>query len=117
MSAAIQLTFEQRANRQICTKFTAEEYLKLQEICVERGQKAQDFIRSCIFNGPEHRPLMEAKICQKIYTELNRMGVNINQISRHMNSGIRKDWYDSFDSIARDVLEMKLLLGRHNVRA
>ncbi len=75
----------------------SEEQLKeVETLALERGEKIQDFVKSCIFNEGNKRPIMSKDSCKEVVAQLRKIGNNFNQITKQMNSGFRRNWYDSF---------------------
>ena len=58
----------------------------LDELAEKSGLSLSNTIRACI-NGTELRERQSAEI-KDLYTEINRIGTNINQIARKINAGI-----------------------------
>ena len=64
---------------------TKEEREHLDHLSRESGLSLSDTVRACI-SGTEIRQRQGAEI-KNLYTEVNRIGNNINQIARSVNSG------------------------------
>ncbi len=101
-------------SKAICLKLSIEEYNQLEEVSKERGENIQTLIRKSVLNNSNLRPLMPSTDAKSHLTELRRIGNNINQISRMMNSGYRRDWYDSFENCV-DNLELLKKVFTKNV--
>ena len=65
---------------------TASERAHLDQLAKKSGLSLSNTIRACI-NGTEIRE-RQAPAIGKLYTEVNRIGTNINQIARRVNGGI-----------------------------
>ena len=65
---------------------TKEEREHLDQLSRESGLSLSDTVRACI-SGTEIRQRQGAEI-KDLYTEINRIGNNINQIARSVNAGI-----------------------------
>lgn len=70
----------------LSVRLTAEEREHLDRLARESGLSLSNVIRSCI-NRTEIRQRQPAEI-NDLYREINRIGVNINQIARSVNAGI-----------------------------
>ena len=73
----------QEKSKFLSVRLTAEEREHLDRLARESGLSLSNVIRSCI-NRTERQP---AEI-NDLYREINRIGVNINQIARSVNAGI-----------------------------
>ena len=104
-------------NRGIFLRLNEESMNKLQELSIEREENIQTVLRALVSaHGEELKPLMSIKVCNKVVRELNRIGNNMNQIAKHLNSGFRAGWYDSFDICAADISEIRQMLVNHVAR-
>ena len=70
----------------ITFRMTKEERTRLDHLTEQSGLSISDLVRSAL-NGVEIRQRQGAEIGQ-LYTEINRIGNNINQIARSVNAGI-----------------------------
>ena len=70
----------------ISFRVTVRERERLDRLAAEAGLTRSDFVRACV-SGKEIRQRQGAEIGQ-LYTEINRIGNNINQIARSVNAGI-----------------------------
>ena len=70
----------------LSVRLTKEEKQHLEQLAKQSGLTLSNTIRACI-NGTEIRQSQPAEI-GKLYTEVNRIGNNINQIARSVNAGI-----------------------------
>lgn len=76
----------QEKSKFLSVRLTAEEREHLDRLAKESGLSLSNVIRSCI-NRIEIRQRQPAEI-NDLYKEINRIGVNINQIARSVNAGI-----------------------------
>ena len=76
----------QEKSKFLSVRLTAEEREHLDRLAKESGLSLSNVIRSCI-NRTEIRQRQPAEI-NDLYKEINRIGVNINQIARSVNAGI-----------------------------
>lgn len=77
-----------KRSRRVNFRLTAHELKTLLELSVNCGLSPGAFIRERLFNGRFPKPL-PAKVDLSTYAELKKIGTNINQIARLMNSGYR----------------------------
>ena len=78
----------QEKSKFLSVRLTAEEREHLDRLARESGLSLSNVIRSCI-NRTEIRQRQPAEI-NDLYREINRIGVNINQIARSVNAGIAR---------------------------
>ena len=75
----------------IATKLTEEEARKVREIAEAKGITVSDFVRSRLLNLPipdrisPERLAKKLEEFRKLLYEVNKIGVNINQIARYCN--------------------------------
>lgn len=72
----------------ISARLTQAEYAKLQTVLAETGLTTSELVRK-LLNGCEVKQRRPQEL-GALYTEINRIGNNINQIARSVNAGIAK---------------------------
>ena len=72
----------------LSVRMTCAERAHLNQMAKKSGLSLSNTIRACI-NGTELRERQSAEI-KDLYTEINRIGTNINQIARSVNAGIAR---------------------------
>jgi hypothetical protein len=77
-------------NQNIKVRVTDEEKSQIENICYKNNIKISDFIRDCIFKREQKTIRIlsknEKEILQNIIFEINKIGININQIAYFFNS-------------------------------
>lgn len=71
----------------VCLNLTEEQYLALKDKSHNSGMTLSQFLRSIILLAPEKIENHEKNIKQLIY-EINKIGVNLNQVVHAVNAGI-----------------------------
>lgn len=71
---------------ELCLRLNTDEVQKLQTDAENSGLSRSAYLRRLIM-GAKIRP-RPPKELQELYTEINRIGNNINQIARSVNAGI-----------------------------
>ena len=105
-----------KANRNaVYLRFTDDEIAELKTASEERGEKIQSILKRAFFNGEVKRPIMNTKNSTMVVTELKRIGNNINQIAKHLNSGFRSGWNDSVERCSNELTEIRRALVSHVV--
>ncbi len=67
-----------------------EEFRMLAVMAEYYNTSGGEVIRACVFKPRSLKPVKPLLNCQA-YSELKRIGNNINQIARHLNSGMKED--------------------------
>ena len=78
---------EERRIVNFTIRLTTEEQRQLEQAAIACGRVPAVLIRDKVFKGRFPKPQM-AKIELQTYLELKKIGVNINQLARHANSGM-----------------------------
>lgn len=90
-------------NDRITFRVTKEERKKLQEMAKEFNVSESEFLRRQIRQRPSDYP--EIKILMgHLINEVNRVGVNINQIVKRNNAG----FYDEMDKVRLEAYMRKI---------
>ena len=72
--------------RVVPVRLSEEQYERLKRVCDKTGLTTSDIIRSAL-DGVHLKERPHSDI-GKLYTEINHIGNNINQIARKMNAGL-----------------------------
>lgn len=107
------MTGKKKREKRITLRLTEEEYRLLKDLALERGITVSDLIRKRIFRErlPQPAPLkFLGKIdeCRRLAYELNRIGVNLNQIARKVNKDKGIDLL-TLEALLRIEKELELL--------
>ena len=83
---------EKTRSQGVYVRMTTDEYQKVKELSETLGVSIAEIFRSKVFRGefPEFRRERLEKICEHLpvlIREVNRIGVNVNQIARYCNRG------------------------------
>jgi hypothetical protein len=63
------------------------------------------------------RVLLDATDRRVVFSELRRIGNNVNQIAKRMNSGFFEGWHPEFQTVANHLATLeRYLVGRHGLR-
>lgn len=84
-----------RRQRRISIRVTDDEYKQVEDAAVAKGLTVVSYAREHVVSAPQtrsrRRPHVDVAAFAKTYGELNRIGGNINQIARAVNSGDQLD--------------------------
>lgn len=102
---------------QTCVKFTPIEYQKILKASTETGDSIPDILKKSFFDGPYGPPLINIEDARRIMVQLQKTGTNVNQIARHLNSGIREGFHKELGETAEELrLIRKYVSGVHGHR-
>ena len=90
-----------------CVKFSENEYIQLLKDQIVWGESIPILLKKVYFNGPRIAPLMTAEDARATLAELRRIGTNINQIAKHLNSGFREGWNEDFIQIRDSIAALR----------
>ncbi|NJN63108.1 MAG: MobC family plasmid mobilization relaxosome protein [Coleofasciculaceae cyanobacterium RL_1_1] len=99
----------------ITIRLTIEEREKLDQLC--QGVAASTYIRSGLFGYPMPRPRVPVPaINRQTYIELNRIGVNLNQQTKVLNSLAPTGTTSVLESYRDTLTELKAMLAQIKVQ-
>ncbi len=99
---------ERRRVVQVNIRLTIEEYKKVAAYAQSAGLSPANWIRHKVFTG-RFPTVKNSSIEAALYRELHRIGVNLNQAVRHLNSR-------QSSSISQPVLEELLAMQREIIK-
>jgi hypothetical protein len=77
--------------KQCLVRFTEEEFAEITDKADRAGRPAAAFLRAAALGSPgpraQRRPPADHKALRQLLGECGRIGNNINQIARHLNTG------------------------------
>jgi hypothetical protein len=94
-------------------RFTESEYEKLCEASRTVGKTIPTILKIHYFDRPIGRPLIPNDVVRSIGTELRRIGSNVNQIARQLNSGIYEGWHSEFATFSKDFSRVYELIASY----
>jgi alpha-galactosidase/6-phospho-beta-glucosidase family protein len=103
---------EEKSNKQSYRthiRLSENEFQRLEEDSQIQGATIPELMKKTYFKGPIVRPLLTKEDSIKLMTELKRIGNNVNQIARHLNSGIREGFHKELEQ----VYEQLFLLSQY----
>ncbi len=108
---------EPQRSYNIQVRVSLEEYRQLKDLSDSLGVSLSEVVRSKVFKGefPQFRKERLEKICSYIpalIREINRIGVNINQIASHCNKGRVVDFQvlRQLEDISEELSSLLLLV-------
>lgn len=98
-------------------RLSEKEFLRISNDSQLIGESIPWLLKRAYFKGPIVNPLMDKDSAVGLMKELNRIGTNINQIAKHLNSGFREGWNQNFVSVQEDLQAIrKFIAGFHGIR-
>jgi len=92
-------------------RFTVAEFARLCEEALTSGLSIPVLLRNSHFSKRKLRVLLSEPERRIWYAELRRIGVNVNQIARRVNSGLLENWHPEFLEAVKAITELKQILG------
>lgn len=100
-----------RGDPRVTVRFSGNEWDHLQKKSAQTGRSIAHLCRRAIIDGVHLlTPKFSADDTQRVIATLNRIGNNVNQIARELNSGIRKGWNLEFSRFANELTELRASL-------
>ena len=84
-----------------------EEFQKLIQDEQATGESAATLLRRKYFTGKQLVLMMPSEERKAWFSELKRIGNNLNQLARRVNSGFLDGWYEEFTQIAKTLSEIE----------
>lgn len=81
-------------------RFSAAQYERIKNDAINLGKSIPRLLRTAYFEGGVVSPIFSAADADRIMAALNRIGNNVNQIAKHLNSGFR----EGFEPLLEDVV-------------
>ena len=103
----------ERAN----VRFTPEQYARLKAEAFILGQTIPSILKHAYFRREPLRVLMDQTDRKSVFAELRRIGNNVNQIARRVNSGLQEGWHKEFTEAVQLLSNLeKYLVGAYGIR-
>lgn len=98
-AASIERVRQRRAMS--CVRFTDDEIDQIEEDSISTGKSIPTLLKERYFKGPRPLPLVSKADLETLLGDLGRIGNNLNQIARRINSGIRAGFVGEFEDVQR----------------
>ena len=95
-------------------RFSDQEFAVIERASVTTGRSIPWLLKTAFFNIGEVSPMFDKESARNFITALNRIGVNINQIAREINSGIRRGWNKEFEELNLSLRQILQQLAARN---
>ena len=94
----------------IYVRISPEEHQRLIADAETFGKSAPDLLREVYFQRPQATPLLAKSDTHTVIVALSRIGNNLNQIARQVNSGGRQGVTPEFTALAEEVMVLNTVL-------
>lgn len=84
-----------------CVRFTDDEIDRIEEDSINTGKSIPTLLKERYFSGPRPLPLFAEEDLKQHFAALGRIGNNMNQLARRLNSGIREGFIEELKEIQR----------------
>jgi hypothetical protein len=102
------------AQKRSHVRFTEEEYEIIVKDANNYKHSIPEQLKSVFFCRKIATPVMYPDDARRAIVELNRIGNNVNQIARKLNSGSRYGFTPVLEEMARDIRSMTYFLEGHD---
>jgi hypothetical protein len=93
-------------------RFTPDEHWRIAGEATLRGTTIPKLLKRCFFHGPPAAPLVAHAEARAIVGELRRIGTNINQIARQLNSqGVASNVRQTISEAVEYLRSLRIILG------
>lgn len=104
---------KQNKRNALYVRFSEEEMNTLKKVSQQSGVKPQALVKQALFKKGLKEPIMNHENSLLFIKEIKRIGVNINQIAKQLNSGFRSGWSDSVERCREELTILRRELLRH----
>ena len=104
------LSPEEKRKFRTTVRFSRGEYGQLENDTAIMGKTIPELLKESYFIGPAVTPLMSKEDFKVLMGQLGRIGNNINQIARKVNSGFREGFYDEIVAVRGAFTSLLVLL-------
>lgn len=104
---------KRKQNRGMMLRLPPSEWQKAEAIATSYGETIQKLFRKFVLGIEIPKVVLHPEGSRDLLSAVNRIGNNINQISKRMNEGSQRGWYHEFLQAAGELKEIKEMLRRH----
>lgn len=104
---------KKKKGAQVLVRLSPEEQAHIEKLEGSFGGSVQKIFRKVIMGLSIPTVVLHPETARALLSQVNRIGNNINQISKHMNQGSSRGWYTEFEEAAAELKAIGELLRRH----
>lgn len=106
-----------KTKKRSTVRFTEEEFAQLKSDVEISGLSIPRLLKLSHFTKKKLSLLLTVEERHQVCSELRRIGNNVNQIAKRVNSGVLEGWYSEFQSALKSISELQqMLAGVHGIR-
>ncbi len=98
-------------SKSTCVRFSDDEFKRIKRDAALLGRTIPWLLKETYFKGEIESPILIKEDAMKIMTALARIGNNLNQIARKLNSNFREGFHDGITDALSDLESMKMFIG------
>ena len=102
---------EKELGKSTCVRFSEDEFKRIMRDAKLLGQTIPWLLKQTYFKGELESPILIKEDAMKIMTALARIGNNLNQIARKLNSDFCEGFHDGITDALSDLKLMKRFVG------
>jgi len=84
-------------------RLSETEYKQAENLSRTLGRSIPQLFKSALFEGPIPSPLLSNDDAKSLMGQLQRIGNNVNQIAKHLNSGIREGFHKELNDVNEQI--------------
>jgi len=108
---------ESKTQRRTTVRFTEFEFNRIMEDAKTSGLSLPKLLKISHFSRQNIKLLFDVSERHTVCAELRRIGNNVNQIARRVNSGALEGWHSEFAEVVRKISELhQMASGAYGVR-
>lgn len=92
-----------------CVKFSLIEYKRISEAARSTGESIPALLKEAFFKRTKLTPVFDRESAQKLISAINKVGNNLNQIARRVNSDIYYGWHHELTQIDESLSKLRSL--------
>ncbi len=102
----LELDLGGRAN----VRFSPSEYKQVQKDSSKLSKTVPTLLRDAYFNRLPTKVLVTQKDLETLRKDINRIGNNLNQVAKKVNSGFMHGWSDTLDKVLEEFKTLNSLI-------
>ncbi len=111
------LEIPSRDHKRTTVRFTDVEFDRITEESRTSGKSIPQLLKMSHFRRKKIAPFFDKDDAHAFCSELRRIGNNVNQIARRVNSGALEGWYEEFGKVFNLLSELQQrVVGAYGVR-
>jgi hypothetical protein len=111
----LELKIEENTRPVCYVRMSQEDFARVQKMCEATGESMPELFRKALLKRKDlEQPALSREDAHEIKVGVNRLGNNVNQIAKQINSGERAGWNESWNSFYVAVQDLRhLFLGNY----